>query len=42
MFVNAAEPTDVAVLAMSWVSFHFHYYDRHVKLNKLGRIVITD
>ena len=30
---NAAEPTDVAVLSMSWVSFHLDYYARHVKLN---------
>ena len=33
---NAAEPTDVAVLSMSWVSFHLDYYAHHVKLNILG------
>ena len=39
---NAAEPTDVAVLSMSWVSFPLDHYARHVKLNILSRIVIPD
>ena len=42
MFANAADPTDVTVLPMSWVSFHLDYYVRHVKLNVLGRIAIPD
>ena len=42
MFANAAEPRDIAVLSMSWVSFPFDYYAFHVKLNILGRIVIPD
>ena len=33
MFAGAAEPTGVAVLSMSWVSFQLDYYARHVKLN---------
>ena len=39
---NTTEPTDVAMLSMSWVSFHLDYYARHVKLNILGRTVIPD
>ena len=41
MFANAEEPTDVAVLSKSWVSFHLDYYASHVKLNISGRIVIV-
>ena len=42
MVAYAAEPTDAAVLSMSWVSFPLDYYTHQVKLNILGRIVIPD